>query len=109
MTELLTIPDLCKLPDDSGESMGKGPCVYFLWKGPELLYIGATTDRGTRITRHYREKRYAYSTAGIEKPIPFDRVTFFNCTREELWDLEHAYQTLYQAPYNSWAPQCRRF
>jgi hypothetical protein len=101
---LLSIDELCKLPDDKDEDDvwgGDGPCIYFLWGAEgELLYIGATTQRGTRILRHYRESRYRYSTAGTGQPIPLKRATFLNCERDGLWDLEYAYQTKYQAPYN---------
>lgn len=105
MADLLSLEELAALPEDE---MGRGPCVYFLWRGQELLYIGATTQRGIRIPRHWREQRYGYSSSGIGATIPFDRVTFLNCQREALWDLEHAYQTRYEAPYNVYGPQARK-
>lgn len=101
---LLPVDELRKLPDDKDEDCvwgGDGPCIYFLWDGAgELLYIGATTQRGVRIPRHYRESKYRWSSAGNGQPIPLKRATFLNCDREGLWDLEYAYQTKYQAPYN---------
>jgi len=101
---LLSVDELRKLPDDKDENDewgGNGPCIYFLWDATgELLYIGATTQRGVRIPRHYRESKYRWSSAGSGVPIPVKRATFLNCEREGLWDLEYAYQTKYQAPYN---------
>lgn len=100
--KLLSLDELRLLPDDQGQDWGNGgPCVYFLWDGHgELLYIGATTQRGTRIPRHYRESRHRWSSSGIELPIPLKRTTFLDCERKNMWDLEYAYQTQYQAPYN---------
>lgn len=108
---LLSTDELCKLPDDKDEVDvwgGSGPCIYFLWDAAgELLYIGATTQRGTRIPRHYRESRHRWSSSGTGEPIPLKRTTFLNCEREGLWDLEYAYQTKYQAPYNVYGLQKR--
>lgn len=105
---LLPIDELRRLPDDQVEEWGLGPCVYFLWDVEgELLYIGATAQRGTRIPRHYRESRHRWSSSGTGEPIPLKRTTFLNCEREGLWDLEYAYQTKYQAPYNVYGLQKR--
>lgn len=108
---LLSIDELRALPDDKDENDewgGNGPCIYFLWDvDGELLYIGTTTQRGTRIPRHYRESRHRWSSAGTGQPIPLKRATFLNCEREGMWDLEYAYQTKYRAPYNVYGLQKR--
>lgn len=104
---LLTLDEMRALPEQQ-EGREQGPCIYFLWsKDGELLYIGATTDRNTRLARHWREKRYGYSTSGVEKFIPFERITILNCDRMYLWDWEHAYQRAYDAPYNVLGNQVR--
>lgn len=109
MTEtLLTTDELRALPEDE-EIMGHSPCVYFLWGGQDLLYIGATIQRNTRIIRHWREQRYGYSSSGIGKRIPFDRVTYLDCERADMWELEHAYQVEHQPPFNSVGPRARVF
>jgi hypothetical protein len=37
--------------------------VYFLWKGPRLIYIGKTNGIGYRLTCHWREgKRFTHAT-----------------------------------------------
>lgn len=91
MSDLLTLEELAALPED-----GKGPCLYFLWRGAELLYIGGTGDYHQRIERHWRNQKYA-GAGGV--PIPFDRSTRLDCPKGWLWELEEKYLIKYEPPY----------
>jgi hypothetical protein len=98
MSELLELEALRRLPDDV--MTAEDPCLYFLWKGDELLYIGGTTQCCERISRHIRDRNYKSAQNG--RPVPFDRYTFLHVPdRFELWKLETEYQTRYDPPYNT--------
>jgi len=45
-------------------TLWQGWYVYYLWLGPDLVYVGKTTNLGQRITTH------------INSPKRFDRVTY---------------------------------
>jgi excinuclease UvrABC nuclease subunit len=45
-------------------TLHQGWYVYYLWLGPELVYVGKTTNLGQRITTH------------LNSPKRFDRVTY---------------------------------
>lgn len=97
MSELLDLESLRKLPSDVMEV--EQTCLYFLWGGEELLYVGATTQACDRIARHIRDRNYRNAQSG--RPIPFDRYTFLaEPDRLKLWPLETEYQTFYDPPYN---------
>jgi len=97
MAELLELEALRKLQSDCLEV--KDPCLYFLWAGEELLYIGGTTQSCDRIARHIRDRNYRSAQSG--NPIPFDRYTFLEVPdRFQLWELEIQYQRHYDPPYN---------
>lgn len=91
MAELLTLDELRALPDDM--MVVPDPVIYFLWKGDELLYIGATTQFSDRYGKHVREKRYLGR-------IPFDRYTLlYPPDPRNLWHLETEYHQRYSPPF----------
>ena len=94
---LLDIDTLRQLNDDVMKA--EDPCLYFLWGGTELLYIGGTTQPCDRIARHIRDRNRRSAQSG--RPIPFDRVTFLQVSdRMTLWQLEEKYQIHYDPPFN---------
>ena len=104
--ELLDLEALRKLPSDVMEVDEQ--CLYFLWAGDDLLYIGATTQASYRIGRHIRDRNYASAQSGA--PIPFDRCTFLATPdRRQMWELENAYQRHYDPPCNTVSHQRRRY
>jgi excinuclease UvrABC nuclease subunit len=65
----LTLEDIYALPND-----WDGPGIYFLWRGMELLYIGASAEVMNRITRQVQLRNQPYCMTG--KPqIPFTHWT----------------------------------
>jgi len=92
--ELLTLEQLRALPRDDPH---RETCVYFLWRGDDLLYIGQTKDLENRIEDHQ-----------FAELIPFEWWTYIACKhfdRCELTaihrvDLEAAYIRRYAPPHN---------
>lgn len=106
MSELLTLEELRKLPDDV--MAVDEQCVYFLWKDDELLYVGASTQVSHRISRHVRDRRFRCGSNGVH--IDFNRYTFLVVPdRRDLWPLESAYQQHYDPPCNVVSHQRRRY
>lgn len=106
MTELLDIEALRKLPDDV--MVVDEQCVYFLWKGDELLYVGASGEVSHRIGRHIRDRRFRSAQSGVF--IDFNRTTFLEVPdRRQLWEIESAYQHQYNPPCNTVSHQRRRY
>lgn len=71
--------------------------VYFLWRGPQLVYIGRSV--------HVPNRAYQHAMAGTilnpkGKVMPWTRVSAFSCSRDELADVELAYILAYRPPYN---------
>jgi len=98
MAEILDLEALRNLQSDVMEV--KDPCLYFLWKNDELLYIGGTTQSCDRIKRHIRDRNYKSAING--RPVPFNCYTFLEVhDRFELWKLEEQYQKHYDPPYNT--------
>ncbi len=65
----LTLEDIYALPD-----FWDGPGIYFLWRGVELLYIGASAEVMNRITRQVQLRNQPDCMTG--KPqIPFTHWT----------------------------------
>lgn len=97
MPDLLDLEALRALPGDPMEI--DDPCIYFLWLGADLLYVGATTQACDRIARHIRDRNRRSAQSG--SPVPFDRYTFLVVPdRRQLWEIESAYQHFYDPPYN---------
>lgn len=95
---LLELEALRRLPDDV--MAVDEQCLYFLWGGDELLYIGASLQVSERISRHTRDRNHRSAING--RPVPFDRHTFLEvASRRELWRLETAYQMHYDPPCNT--------
>ncbi len=106
MTELLDLAALRSLPNDFEELPDE--CLYFLWAGEDLLYIGASTQVSHRISRHIRDRNYRSAQSGV--PIPFDRYTCLATPdRRKMWELEIEYQRAFDPPYNIVSHQRRRY
>jgi hypothetical protein len=54
-----------------------GPCVYFLCKGIQIVYVGQAINIATRINTHRRNRI-----------IPFDRIFYFRVPKEEMINIE---------------------
>lgn len=94
----------------SGDVVGKraDSCsgVYFLWRGPALLYVGQSVCVGTRLGQH-EDAQIGMRRA---KVIPFDRSTVLDLTdsefvntdrqRRALDAVELAYIRKFRPPYN---------
>lgn len=58
-------------------TLHEGWFVYYLWLGPELVYVGKTVNLGQRITTH------------LKSPKRFDRVTYASLPgKEAMHDME---------------------
>jgi hypothetical protein len=94
--KLLEMDDIRKLPSDYE---GIKSCIYFLWKGDDLQYIGGTRNIWTRMHAHSQSLRYG-SPFQTKTVVPYDRVTCLACTPDEVFDLEPAYLQKFETPYN---------
>jgi hypothetical protein len=81
---ILPRDQLRSLPD-TAKANGTG--IYFLWRGPQLLYIGKAEDVSRRVVRHRSDKR-------------FTRATFLAIPFEMNRQAEKAYCSHYRAPGN---------
>lgn len=71
-------------------TLWQGWFVYYLWLGPDLVYVGKTTNLGQRITAH------------INSPKRFDRVTYATLSSEQdMRQLEKDEIRRRQPPYNN--------
>lgn len=90
----MTFEQIAALPSEV-----KGPAVYFLWRGPELLYIGGSTQPMERMYHHECAKLYG-DPWGNNLPMPFDRATFLSVPRGWLYELESMYLEKFPTPFN---------
>lgn len=100
-THILPLDMLRALP--TGEPPDSGG-VYFLWRGPQLLYVGLTRYLGERLFQH----RMARDGMRAGKPIPFTRYTFKEMPDSEIEGFESDYILSYMPPYNDKIPNCWR-
>lgn len=77
-----------------------GAGVYFLWRGEELLYVGASTDCSQRIARHMQTQRYGKLAVYDRKNIPFDRGTILKADRRQCFEMEEDFIRRFEPPYN---------
>jgi|SRR5579859_1780805 len=103
--KILTLEELRALPECKDYDRG----IYFLWRGPELLYIGKSRNVPDRIQRLTQAKRCSPFYQASHKAVPFDRHTVLVLSnspiRDETIELplqlhERAYIDAYRAPYN---------
>lgn len=106
MTELLSLEALRVLPGDVMAIEGD-TCVYFLWDGDGLQYIGGSRQCSERISRHIRDRRFRSARSGAT--VPFTRYTLLEAQDSAVWDLENEYQRAYEPPYSSVNYRRRRY
>lgn len=88
---VLPLDRLRTLPEAKAE-----PGIYFLWRGPQLLYIGQCDSMDRRIQVHFlcrkgkRQGRY----------YPYTRHTAMPFPEEGLDSIEYPYIQAYRPPYN---------
>jgi integrase len=77
---------------------GRGKAVYFLWRGTELLYIGASTQVSDRVRQQSCSRDFG---AKRGPSIPFDRATALRFeTVREMVDAEKVLIERWWPPYN---------
>lgn len=81
-----------------GDTAGAAPGIYFLWRGPQLLYIGASKNVAWRIGWHALKREGMQNPTGSE--MPFDRATSFAMAMVPARVLERDYIHVYLPPYN---------
>lgn len=96
----LTLEEARRLPEPD-----RGKAIYFLWRGEELLYIGASTQVSERVTRQAQFRDFGHvslSAASRAKPrIPFDRATALPFeTVQEMVDAEKVLIRRWWPPWN---------
>lgn len=74
--------------------------VYFLWKGPQLLYIGCTKDISDRLRMHRAAGKFRAASYGVIV-LGWDRATAFHVPDLWLRDVEWDYICAYPTPYNA--------
>lgn len=79
-------------------SVGSGPGIYFLWRGPALIYIGRSVNVPARLLAH--DYAGTWRNRG-GKVIPWDRATAFACRRFDLEDVEKLYIRAYRPQFNA--------
>lgn len=92
------------LPLDQLRSAGlraTGPGIYFLWRGPELVYIGQSLCVPDRLFQHQR----ARDGLASGKRMQFIRATSIPCAATDLTEIEYEYICTYGPPFNDkWCP-----
>lgn len=85
---------MLKIPDAIADVLGLTeldlspvPCVYFLVRGNEVLYVGQTVNLGRRILAH-------------RNVIPFERVFYLDVADVEMGAVERAWIRRLNPPYN---------
>lgn len=91
--DILRTVGAAEIPETSG--------IYFLWHGPQLLYVGQSSNLSNRI---YSHSRAAGARHGLVKQIPFARCTFITCPEGYRFELETKYIRAYRPPYNDCVP-----
>jgi hypothetical protein len=88
---------LSALPEANFEF--RGLCVYFLWLGDALQYVGQSAYLHSRINQHER----ARDGEGAGKRIPFDRCTFMEVDFDDMDRIETEHIEAYWPPFNELA------
>ena len=97
----MNLQDLRALPD-----LVRGKGIYFLWRGEELLYIGAATQAVDRVNRQgqirdfgrfYEQMRYRNTPI-----IPFDKASIYRWEGRliDMADAEKALIRRFRPPFN---------
>jgi hypothetical protein len=73
-----------------------GLCIYLLWRGDQLLYVGQTAYLSERFRQHQRARDGLSS--GVR--IPFDRCTYIAVEFEDMNTVETLLMDHHQPPYN---------
>jgi hypothetical protein len=94
---ILPLDQLRALPRDEPPDCGG---VYFLWRGPQLLYIGLSRYLGERLAQHL------WAKIGLRsgKRIPFTHYTYKAMPDSEIENFESDYILAYVPPYNDKIP-----
>lgn len=74
--------------------------VYFLWRGPMLVYVGQSCCLQNRLTDH----ELARDGVRPAKRIPFSRRTWLTCRADQREKIEALYIRAYRPPYNEKIP-----
>lgn len=75
--------------------IGDRPGIYFLWRGPELLYVGQSIHVETRLADH---RRHGF--------VQWERYTAMRAETRQLEQIERDYIRAYGPPYNTrWRQQ----
>lgn len=98
--QTLDLEQARQLPD-----LVKGKGVYFLWRGDELLYIGASTNVTERVNRQWQFTRFGHlgsKTSQAKPRIPFDKATILKVDGDtrEMIEIERALIKRWWPPYN---------
>jgi len=103
--EILPLEQLRALPESEQFDSG----IYFLWGGPELLYIGKSRNIPDRIQRLTQARRGSPLYQSTHKAVPFDRHTALVLEKGMIAEPgldaklrlhERAYINAYLPPYN---------
>lgn len=70
--------------------------IYFLWRGPQLVYIGRSTNIDVRLSQHAS----AADCLRSGKIIPHNFANAFNAPENEIAKIERAYIAAYLPPFN---------
>jgi hypothetical protein len=103
---ILPLEELAKLPQ--AEEFDAG--VYFLWQGPNLIYIGKSRNIPDRLQRQSQVNRFGLLRNSRCKIIPHDRHTALVLEKGQfaspgldaiLWKNERAYIAHYLPAFNN--------
>lgn len=90
--DLMPLDAIRNLPREAPREAG----LYFLWRGPQLLYIGYSADLGRRMDTH-RRVRIGMCTG---RKYPYTHYTCLERSISGLEALEYRYIQAYQPPFN---------
>jgi hypothetical protein len=90
--DLLPLDTLRNLPRKAPDASG----MYFLWRGPQLLYIGYSAYLADRMDMHWRAQRQLCRG----RRYPFTHYTCLALPLRGLEQLEHRYILAYRPPFN---------
>lgn len=90
--DLMPLDALRSLPSAAPRESG----LYFMWRGPQLLYIGYSADLGRRMDTHRRVRIGLCSG----RKYPYTHYTCMQRKLAGLEALEYRYIQAYQPPFN---------